>query len=68
MINNNITIGTKIESKGMTMVVTGENVNYYLGYIEYKGKNCGESLLAKSMFTNPHYMGTINIVEATILN
>lgn len=68
MINNNITKGTKIESKGMTMVVTGENANYYLGYIEYKGKNCGESLLPKSMFTNPHYMGTINIVEATILN
>lgn len=58
-----ITKGTKIESNNMTMVVTGENEKAYLGYIEYKGNAVGQCSLLKEMFTNPHYMNGIKILN-----
>jgi hypothetical protein len=59
----NITKGTKIESNNMIMVVTGENEKAYLGYIEYKGNAVGQCSLLKEMFTNPHYMNGIKILN-----
>ena len=58
-----ITKGTKIESNNMVMVVTGENEKAYLGYIEYKGNAVGQCSLLKQMFTNPHYMNGIKIIN-----
>ena len=58
-----ITKGTKIESNNMVMVVTGENEKAYLGYIEYKGNAVGQCSLLKEMFTNPHYMNGIKIIN-----
>jgi hypothetical protein len=47
----------------MVMVVTGENEKAYLGYHEYKGKIVGQLSIAKDMFTNPHYMNDIKIIN-----
>jgi hypothetical protein len=58
-----ITNGTRIESNKMVMVVTGENEKAYLGYHEYKGKIVGQLSIAKDMFTNPHYMNDIKIIN-----
>lgn len=58
-----ITKGTKIESNKLTMVVTGETEKSFLGYIEYKGNACGQCSIAKDMFTNPHYMNDIKIIN-----
>ena len=58
-----ITKGTKIESKSLVMVVTGETEKAFLGYHEYKGKIVGQCSIAKDMFTNPHYMNNIKITN-----
>lgn len=55
--------GTKIIANGLVMIVTGENEKSYIGYNEYKGKNVGACLLYKDMFTNPHYMNSIQIID-----
>jgi len=55
--------GTKIESKNMTMVVTGKNETAFLGYISYKGKAVGQCSLSFEMFTNPHYSNDIKIIS-----
>jgi len=51
--------GDKIESKKMTMVVTGETHKSYLGYYEYKGKPIGQCSILKETLNNPHYRKNI---------
>ena len=63
MENLKIVKGTKIESNKMVMVVTGENATAFLGYHEYKGKIVGQCSIAKDMFTNPHYMNNIILIN-----
>ncbi len=63
MTTSNITKGTKILSNNLVMVVTGENEKAYLGYHEYKGNIVGQCSIAKDMFTNPHYMSNIQILN-----
>jgi hypothetical protein len=58
-----ITKGTRIESHNMIMVVTGETEKAYLGYHEYKGTIVGQCSIVKDMFTNPHYMNNIKIIN-----
>lgn len=58
-----ITNGTKIESKSLTMVVTGKSETAFLGYISYKGKAVGQCTLSFEMFTNPHYSKDIKIIK-----
>jgi hypothetical protein len=55
--------GTKIESKKMTMVVTGISETAYLGYIEYKGRAVGQCSLSKETVENPHYKDDIRIIN-----
>ena len=45
------------------MVVTGETEKAFLGYHEYKGKVVGQCSIAKDMFTNPHYMNNIKVIN-----
>lgn len=63
MQNATIVKGTKIESKKLVMIVTGETKTSFTGYHEYKGKNVGECSIDKSMFSNPHYMNDIKITN-----
>ena len=63
MITTKITKGTKIESNKMLMVITGETEKAFLGYHEYKGKAVGQCSILKEMFSNPHYMNNIKIIE-----
>ena len=58
-----ITKGTKIESHNMVMVVVGESETAYIGYHEYKGRAVGQCSILKEMFTNPHYIGGIKIIN-----
>lgn len=60
---NEITNGTRIESNKMTMVVTGENEKSYFGYHEYKGRAVGQCSLSKDIFTNPHYVKNIKVIN-----
>lgn len=62
-MSSKIKKGTKIESKKMIMVVTGENETSYLGYIEYNGKPVGQCSMLKSMFENPHFKKDIKILN-----
>ena len=55
--------GTKIISNKLVMVITGETEKAFLGYHEYKGKIVGQCSISKDMFSNPHYMGNIEILE-----
>lgn len=55
--------GTKIESKSLLMVVTGKSDTAFLGYISYKGKAVGQCSLSFDMFTNPHYLKDIKILD-----
>ena len=63
MTTSTIKIGTKIESNKMVMVVTGETSTSFLGFHQYNGKLVGQCSIAKDMFTNPHYMNNIKIVN-----
>mgnify|MGYP000916723465 FL=1 len=63
MNTSKIRKGTKIESNNLVMVVTGETEKAFLGYHEYKGKVVGQCSIAKDMFTNPHYMNNIKVIN-----
>ena len=63
MENLKIVKGTKIESKKLVMVVTGESEKAYLGYIEHNNKAVGQISILKEMFTNPHFMNNIKITN-----
>lgn len=58
-----ITKGTIIESNKMIMVVTAVTDKAFLGYHEYKGVIVGQCSISKDMFTNPHYMSNITILN-----
>jgi len=57
-----IKIGTRLESHKMIMVVTGESEKYFIGYLDFAGRNAGECLLAKDTLTNPHYNKNLKII------
>jgi hypothetical protein len=61
-IENEITIGTRLLSNKMVMVVTGETVTDFVGYSEYKGENKGQCRLQKKNLVNPHLSG-VQIIE-----
>lgn len=61
--NLQISKGTRITSKKMVMVITGETETSYLGYHEYEGTIVGQCSIAKDMFVNPHYINNITIVK-----
>ena len=63
MENLKIVKGTKIESKKLVMVVTGESEKAYLGYIEHNKNAVGQISILKEMFTNPHFMNNIKITN-----
>ncbi len=50
-----ISIGDKIEFKGMVMAITGEDLKYFNGHYEYKGKKAGACKILKDTLINPHY-------------
>lgn len=65
-IESEITIGTRLLSNNMVMVVTGETVDEFVGYCEHNGENKGQCRLKKKNLVNPNLSGVSIVNKANV--